>query len=283
MRLIHSRSIREQAFGRIGRRTAIGLALAAFLLGGLQRSALAQRGKLREVLLRTAKLDPPLAKANMISIRGKLGGAGEIVFDQNGFSAPDQFGDSQPLTEVYYPPLPVTFRQLKLADPTGKRRKVYEIVGTLEPKGYRYFLVSPSRKTGVYRLVVEQGKNIRRVVTLEPFQEKGNGSVRVPVILKIDYSIQKSLPPTLVVTATGQVPTLGWTNATLHRRIYIVPPADGIWEYDLHATPPSGGAGQVISTIKATNRWHDYNTAVVKGVRIYGDGPGVKEVLFGEK
>lgn len=101
----------------------------------------------------------------------------------------------------------------------------------------------------------------------------------VPTILKIEYAIEKTNPPNLLVTAYGQVPTLGWTKVQLLRRIYVTPPADGIWEYDLLALRPTGIVPQVLTTVKASNKWKDYD-ASIKGIRVYGIDKGVKEVSF---
>ena len=98
----------------------------------------------------------------------------------------------------------------------------------------------------------------------------------VPTILKIDVQIQESDPPNLVVTAIGQVPSGGWKQVQLIRRIYVKPPADGIWEYDLLAQKPSGVATTVMTPVGAKNTWKAYDTSI-KGVRVYGIGRGVKE------
>lgn len=110
--------------------------------------------------------------------------------------------------------------------------------------------------------------------------KKTDGAQRVKKILKIDYAIEKGLPPTLRVTATGEVPTLGWTEPKLVRRVYVQPPPDGIWEYEFHAVPPSGQVPQVVSPIQATDRWENFDQASVKGVRVFGEGDGVKEIRF---
>ena len=98
----------------------------------------------------------------------------------------------------------------------------------------------------------------------------------VPTIVSITCRITKS-PSQLVVTANGEVPTGGWSGATLNRRTYVAAPADSIWEYDFFATPPSGMAAQVLSPISAENTWADYPASIV-GVRVFGEGSGVKEI-----
>lgn len=88
-------------------------------------------------------------------------------------------------------------------------------------------------------------------------------------LVDIEISIEKSNPPNLLVTANCRVPTGGWQNpAELERREYVMPPADGIWEYDLKSTPPTGHTTQAEVDITGTNRWVDYDVENVKGVRI---------------
>ena len=55
----------------------------------------------------------------------------------------------------------------------------------------------------------------------------------------------------LVVFARGTVPTSGWTSPRLAPRVYIMPPADGVWEFDFYADPPAGIVLEVIQPIFA--------------------------------
>jgi len=103
---------------------------------------------------------------------------------------------------------------------------------------------------------------------------------RVPKITNIEYELQTSEPPNLIVTAHGQVPTGGWSNVQLIRRIYQTEPADGIWEYDLLATPPGGPATQVITDVKAKDIWEKVDVKKLKGLRVYGLEKGIKTVMF---
>jgi len=105
----------------------------------------------------------------------------------------------------------------------------------------------------------------------------------VPKILSIDIALEKRLPPNLVVTATGEVPTPNHL-ATLTRVVYAMPPADGIQDYHLKATPPSGVVPQVISTVTASDRWVDYQGQApwLTGVRIHGIDKGVRVKMLDE-
>jgi len=106
----------------------------------------------------------------------------------------------------------------------------------------------------------------------------------VPKILSIDIALEKRLPPNLLVTATGEVPTPNH-KGILTRAVYAKPPADGIQDYHLKTSPPSGVVPQVISTVTASDRWEDYQSQApwLKGVRIHGIDKGVRVKMLGEQ
>ncbi len=79
----------------------------------------------------------------------------------------------------------------------------------------------------------------------------------------------KSEPPTLVILAIGQVPTVGWSYGALVPYVYDAPPPDGYWEFDFVATPPSGPAGDIITPVAAGYNWAHYPTDTVNGVTVY--------------
>ncbi|WP_145378078.1 hypothetical protein [Symmachiella dynata] len=250
---------------------------------GISQTVFAQSTRGRTVSLQSVPLTSAVGDVQKITLSGSIEQGGEMVFDGNQYSAPDRFGDFQKSTGTYFPPVAVRFAYVDMPDPAGKRRKVYEILGALQPAKARYYLVSPSKKTGDYRLIIDQPGEDRRVISLEDMAEPAPPNVRVPRILKIEHALLKSNPPTLVVTVTGQVNTAGWTEAKLTRRVYVQPPADGIWEYDLFATPPAGNPPSAVSKVKATNRWPNFDATAVKGVRVFGVDDGVVEVRFAVK
>ncbi len=104
----------------------------------------------------------------------------------------------------------------------------------------------------------------------------------VAKILDVEYVEEEIKPPNLVVTATGEVPTAGYQKPTLERVTYVVPPSDGIQDYFLRATPPSGVAAQVISKVKATDTWKGYTEKApwIKGIRVHGASDGVIVKMF---
>lgn len=71
----------------------------------------------------------------------------------------------------------------------------------------------------------------------------------------------------LLVQATGEVTTSGWSGIRLSPRFYITPPIDGLWEFDFQGDPPSGLVLEVVLPVSAT--------AVVgvpdwcKGIKVY--------------
>lgn len=101
----------------------------------------------------------------------------------------------------------------------------------------------------------------------------------VKKILKVEFAVETIDPPNLIVTVTGQVPTGGYdkNKVNLVRVAYVTPPADGIQDYVLFAVPPSGFATQVISEVKAGNRWKGYAKEApwIKGIRVHGADEGV--------
>lgn len=247
---------------------------------GIAQAVFAQGTRGRTVSLQSVPLLSAVGDVRKITLSGSLEQGGEMVFDGNQYTAPDRFGDFQKNTATYFPPVAVSFKYVDMPDPVGKRRKVYEILGVLQPTKSRYYLVSPSKKSGDYRLIVDRPGQDRRVIPLEAMDEPAPPNVRVPRILKIEHAILKSNPPTLVVKVTGQVNTAGWTEAKLTRRVYVQPPADGIWEYDLFATPPAANPPAAVSKVQATNRWPNFDATAVKGVRVFGVNDGVVEVRF---
>jgi hypothetical protein len=73
-------------------------------------------------------------------------------------------------------------------------------------------------------------------------------------VLSVDSAsvfILKSNPPYVGVIAEGKVPTTGWTRPGLGAWFYIMPPEDGIQDFDFHAEPPTGIILPVVTPIAA--------------------------------
>lgn len=92
---------------------------------------------------------------------------------------------------------------------------------------------------------------------------------KVIKVTEVSLKILKRNPPTLSVTAKGSVSSGGWSNAQLTPFIYIIPPLDGIYEFDFVADEPTDISIQVISEIISQSFiWDDF-PANLKGVKIY--------------
>src|SRR5262249_25679614 len=104
----------------------------------------------------------------------------------------------------------------------------------------------------------------------------------VKAIIDVKFVYEEKKPPVLVVTARGIVPTGGWTDVQLAPRKTDKPPADGVYELQMTAVPPSGPATQALEEVKATYRWAD-PPIDIKGLKVSGVGEGAKTVMFEEK
>lgn len=120
-------------------------------------------------------------------------------------------------------------------------------------------------------------------------------------VTEVRLAVLESFPPKLQITASGNVPTGGWTNPRLNPFVNIQASPDGIYDFDFAADPPEGPATQVISPIHAVYVWDSF-PADVRGVRVnsaqnsitawlddrsgqpnrytFSDCEGVKRVIF---
>lgn len=74
---------------------------------------------------------------------------------------------------------------------------------------------------------------------------------RILSVKSVSVFILQSDPPQVGITADGEVPTSGWTNPSLSQWFYVVPPDDGIQDFDFVAEPPTGIVLPVVSPIAA--------------------------------
>ncbi|MCA1789085.1 MAG: hypothetical protein LC667_04265, partial [Thioalkalivibrio sp.] len=94
----------------------------------------------------------------------------------------------------------------------------------------------------------------------------------------VELSIIKTDPPQLDIKARGTVRTGGYRDGELVEIVYVDAPADGIWEYDFVAVPPSGPSIQVLTPIEA----HTVRPSIpdgLKGIRVRGETNSVEETL----
>lgn len=103
-------------------------------------------------------------------------------------------------------------------------------------------------------------------------------SSRIYSITSVNLTLIKTKPPSLQITAAGQAASSGWSNPKLEPFVYVMPPPDGIQDYDFVATPPEPGdivlpvltpiqAETIIPEINIDNYWGDGKPLV--GVRCH--------------
>jgi hypothetical protein len=97
-------------------------------------------------------------------------------------------------------------------------------------------------------------------------------------VTSVSFALTKSLPPGLIIHSTGKVSSSGWSNARLVPYVYLAPPQDGIWDFDLIATPPEKIALTVICPISASE-FIEPMPSWCRGVRVHA---GSNEMSSGE-
>ncbi len=115
---------------------------------------------------------------------------------------------------------------------------------------------------------------------------------KIASVVSACFSLNKSNPPELVVSASGTVSSSGWKNGNLSPVVYVVPPPDGIQDFDFEATPPEGMVLQVMLPISGDGSMP--LESWMKGVRVRAEGNSVvalfedsacavEQVTFGEE
>jgi hypothetical protein len=108
----------------------------------------------------------------------------------------------------------------------------------------------------------------------------GGDAQKVFSVDQAELSIYLSDPAKVGIIAMGTVRSAGWTNETLSAWEYIVPPADGIYEFDFLAQPPAETSADVMTDITASTLMEMPEN--FRGVRIYAE-TNSKEFLLGSK
>ena len=104
---------------------------------------------------------------------------------------------------------------------------------------------------------------------------------KVLIVKSVALDIEKTNPPQLIIQAEGEVNTSGWSNGQLIPYVYVMPPEDGIYEFDFIASPPSPKETvlPVTSSIKAVPFvWQDFPQEL-KGVRVYASQNSIESTL----
>ncbi len=107
------------------------------------------------------------------------------------------------------------------------------------------------------------------VVTVDVAKAQQPAEVQVPLVVGLRVEILKSNPPTIHVKATGEVPTTGWANARLAMRPPGIVP-NGLMEFDMYATPPSGISQPTVSYVTAEAYVPENTNYPTSRVRVYG-------------
>jgi hypothetical protein len=100
----------------------------------------------------------------------------------------------------------------------------------------------------------------------------------VTKVISSEYQILKTKPLQLAIQAKGEVPSGGWANPELSPYTYLVPPADGIQDFNFNADAPTGPATTQVVVLEAEVTMEKYDW--IKGYRIH-TASGIKhEVKF---
>lgn len=94
----------------------------------------------------------------------------------------------------------------------------------------------------------------------------------VPSVKSVDLVTLESFPPQIWIRVIGEAPNSGWSETGfLNQYLYFVPPADGIYEFDLLAFAPDDSAisNPVVTQIQASFLLTAIPDGFV-GVKVYG-------------
>jgi hypothetical protein len=86
----------------------------------------------------------------------------------------------------------------------------------------------------------------------------------VPSVKSVDLVTLESFPPQIWIRVVGEAPNSGWSETGfLNQYVYLLPPADGIYEFDLLAFSPDDSAisNPVVTKIEAN---------FIINVKVYG-------------
>lgn len=189
----------------------------------------------------TAYLGVPVAGAHQVRLQGELGGAASLTRDGN-ICTVDAFGDPAVCTEIAFPAIDVALEPLRLADPTGAGRRLFRIRGEGLPEGTTWTLVVPRRRSEPHRLIVDEGEDRRRVLTLEARpRPEAPDTAPAPELSQATYTALRA-GAKVMLRATGQHPTAGFKTYFEQLPIRIHPP-----QFRLLHVRPAGMAATVMT------------------------------------
>lgn len=100
----------------------------------------------------------------------------------------------------------------------------------------------------------------------------------VSEITLIQLDIIDGSPQQLRIRVRANVTTSGWSEPQLNPYLYLVPPQDGIYDFDFMARPPAGDSPQVITPIEVTHVLDGFSNTFV-GVRIHAAQNNLEKLL----
>ncbi|MBD2028131.1 hypothetical protein [Leptolyngbya sp. FACHB-711] len=102
---------------------------------------------------------------------------------------------------------------------------------------------------------------------------------KIHEVTDVKLATLESFPPKLLITASGTVPTGGWSEkGELIEYIYITPPVDGYYEFDFVGESPSPdvivtqGLKPIVATFVLNSIPED-----LKGIKVYASCSSKKE------
>lgn len=87
-------------------------------------------------------------------------------------------------------------------------------------------------------------------------------------ITHLSTATLESDPPILAIQIKGETSTPGWSGFKLIHRVYVTPPADGIYEADLVGMPPGGFVPQMIAPFAHAEFWKPFPDDLT-GLKVY--------------
>ena len=97
-------------------------------------------------------------------------------------------------------------------------------------------------------------------------------------VTSVALSHPSDFPDQLDIAVSGVVTSGGWSNPMLIPYEYLVPPADGIYDFTFYATPPTGNAAAVMAPINVVHRLTTMPTDM-QGVRIHAKTNSIETLL----
>lgn len=93
-------------------------------------------------------------------------------------------------------------------------------------------------------------------------------TVKVREVKSITLKLLKTNPPELLIHVLGDTLYGGFTGIKLEPYIYVKPPADGVWEFDMVGQPPTGIHDGVITPVTAEYIWKKIPKGL-KGIKVH--------------